>query len=67
MVKILLEAKANASTPDSNITLYTALHYAAENGHLDVVNMLINAGANVNAQTKYVRLDHNTPAVLYKG
>jgi ankyrin repeat protein len=54
MVKLLLEAKTNANTPDSSITLYTALHYASENGHAEIVNMLINAGANANAQTKYV-------------
>lgn len=31
---------------------YTALHYAACNGHVDVCKMLIQVGANVDAQTR---------------
>lgn len=30
---------------------YTPLHYAARNGHLDACEILLNAGANVNATT----------------
>lgn len=31
---------------------YTALHYAARNGHLDVCKFLLSNGANINAVTK---------------
>lgn len=31
---------------------YTALHYAARNGHLDVCKRLLNHGANINAITR---------------
>ncbi|KAL4708155.1 hypothetical protein ACJJTC_009934 [Scirpophaga incertulas] len=31
---------------------YTALHYAARNGHLDICKMLIQNGANINAATR---------------
>lgn len=30
---------------------YTALHYAARNGHLDACQLLIDGGANINAKT----------------
>ena len=32
----------------------TPLHYAAENGHLSVVEYLVNQKADINAITKYV-------------
>jgi ankyrin repeat protein len=38
------------------IYYYTALHIAAEKGHLEIVKLLLEHGANVNANTKrYVR------------
>lgn len=30
---------------------YTALHYAARNGHVDICSILIENGASINAQT----------------
>jgi ankyrin repeat protein len=31
----------------------TPLHYASQNGYLEIVNALLAAGANVNTQDKY--------------
>jgi ankyrin repeat protein len=41
----------------------TPLHYAVKEGHLDVVDCLIRAGANVNAQDK--RMIGDTPLAEY--
>lgn len=35
-----------------SLTGYTALHYAARNGHLDICKGLLNHGANINAVTR---------------
>lgn len=39
---------------------YTALHLASEGGHVDVMALLVSAGASIHAKTKYVRccIDH---------
>ncbi|KAI8427852.1 hypothetical protein MSG28_002232 [Choristoneura fumiferana] len=42
-------AKEFVNMPDNSG--YTALHYAARNGHIDICKTLIQVGANVNAQT----------------
>lgn len=39
---------------------WTALHYAAQYGHLEAVRLLLDAGADVNAQTYY----HESPMLL---
>ncbi|CAH1955829.1 unnamed protein product [Acanthoscelides obtectus] len=41
----------NRGDVDQRHTGYTALHYAARNGHLDVCKLLIDSGANINAVT----------------
>lgn len=43
-------AKDTITAPDN--AGYTALHYAARNGHVDICKMLIQYGANINATTK---------------
>lgn len=50
MKKILEKKDANPSSEDS--AGYTALHYAARAGHLNACQMLIDAGANINAVTR---------------
>ena len=44
----------------SDETGYTALHAASENGHLEIVQILVKNGANVKAKTT----DGNTPSDL---
>ena len=38
---------------------WTPLVYASQNGHLEVVKSLIEAGANVNHTTKVVKIKHH--------
>lgn len=49
-IKKLLNKNVNVNVTDS--AGYTALHYAARNGHCDTVEFLIQQGACVNCQTK---------------
>lgn len=42
---------------NSELDNFTALHYAAQNGHSEIVDLLLMLGANVNATTSY----GNTP------
>lgn len=48
-LKKFIDARQTNKTDSSG---YTALHYAARKGHLDVCNALIDAGADVNACTR---------------
>lgn len=48
-VKLLLEAGANANFPD--LTGRTALHWAAENGNLEISKLLLQNGADPNVYT----------------
>ena len=62
MCQVLLENGANV---DGLAELYTPLHFAVLQGHLDIVELLIKNGANVNFPDE----DHQTPfhvAVVYK-
>ncbi len=52
-VKILLDTKANLN--DVNVNGYSALMFAAEEGHLDVVRYLVERGADINMKNG---LDH---------
>ena len=38
---------------------YTALHKAAGNGHLDVLELLINEGCDIDTQDDMVRLEYS--------
>lgn len=49
-VKALMNKGVAANVEDS--AGYTALHYAARNGHYEVCKMLLENGATVNAQTR---------------
>ena len=48
-VRVLLEKGADANEADSE-TKMTALHLSADRGNLAITQMLLNAGAHVNAQ-----------------
>ncbi|VDO69886.1 unnamed protein product [Schistosoma curassoni] len=56
-VRKLLDKHINVNIPDSYG--YTALHYAARNNHIDICNVLLEAGADIFAKT---RNDGATPA-----
>lgn len=69
-MKMLLQAKANPNTVDTSVRAsaglkmyfrlhqtYTPLHLAAEGGHVDVMALLVSAGASIHAKTKYVRAE----------
>lgn len=47
-VKCLLENESRANISSKNRQGYAAIHYAAENGHLDILEALINNKADVN-------------------
>jgi len=47
-VKTLLSKGADITNLTNNH--WTALHYAAKNGHCDVINELLNSNANINAK-----------------
>lgn len=49
-VKLLLEKGVSANAEDS--AGYTALHYAARNGHYQLCKTLLENGAAINAQTR---------------
>lgn len=55
-VRALLAAGTPVDKLDS--AGYTALHYAARNGHEEIVSELLRAGANINCAT---RAGHATP------
>ena len=56
IAKYLIEQGAEINHQDSDG--FTALHYAAKNGHIDVVKMLLNKGASINVypdETKFYK------------
>ena len=58
-VKLFLDSGMNPNAKD--YLEYTALAHAANMGHIEIVEMLLKAGADVNAKTKY---HGRTPLVL---
>ncbi len=62
-VKAILDSGEDSNILDSDG--YSALHAAAENGHLDVVKLLIEHGADIHYKSEYTALelakmaDHN--------
>ena len=53
-VKVLLEQRSDPNQTDEEG--YSALHAAAENGYLDVVQLLIQQGADVHYRSEYTAL-----------
>ena len=53
-VKVLLEQGSDPNQTDEEG--YSALHAAAENGYLDVVQLLIQQGADVHYRSEYTAL-----------
>lgn len=51
IVQLLLDMGANPNSRDRDG--WSAIHWAAEEGHLEVVRFLLEAGANVNAVSSY--------------
>lgn len=56
VIKLIKNQKQDVNQIDS--AGYTALHYAARNGHLEICKFLIRNGANINAITS---AGHATP------
>ena len=50
VVKKLVDRKINVNTPTPNYRMRTSLHYASMYGHLEVANLLLLNGANVNCE-----------------
>lgn len=50
-MRILLDFNADPYIPDSRS--FTALHNAAENGHVEVLKTLLECGVDVNRQTEF--------------
>jgi ankyrin repeat protein len=48
IVKLLLDARADVNK--KNRDYYTSLHWAAHNGHEEVINILLDNGAHINAR-----------------
>ena len=53
-VKVLLEQGSDPNQTDEEG--YSALHAAAENGYLDIVQLLIQQGADVHYRSEYTEL-----------
>ncbi|KAL2820983.1 ankyrin repeat-containing domain protein [Aspergillus cavernicola] len=53
VVNLLLKYGVHPDLPTGKYEKRTALHLAAENGHLDVVRVLADAGSLINAQNRY--------------
>ena len=53
-VKVLLEQRSDPNQTDEEG--YSALHAAAENGYLDVVQLLIQQGTDVHYRSEYTAL-----------
>ena len=51
VIKLLLEKEADTVAADSDGR--TPLHWASQNGYVEVVELLLSKGANVNAQEPY--------------
>jgi ankyrin repeat protein len=58
IIKRLLAAKANVNQYDER-DAWTALHFAACAGGVEAVRLLLDAGADVNAASKYDALDEH--------
>lgn len=51
MVTLLIEKGANVNYTNKGLKGWTALHYACQKGHLNIVQQLLNANAELHAQT----------------
>ena len=54
-VKVVLDSGGDPNLHDSDG--YSALHAASENGHLDIVKLLIEHGADINYKSEYSALE----------
>ena len=52
-VRLLLDYEANAAMADRDG--WSALHFAAQNGHTELIPILLEGNAQIDAQTKYGR------------
>ena len=52
-MRLLLEYEANAAMADRDG--WSALHFAAQNGHTELIPILLEGNAQIDAQTKYGR------------
>ncbi len=54
---VIAELDAGSDPNSIDVDGYSALQAAAENGHLDIVKLLINHGANVNYKANFTALE----------
>ena len=69
VVQFLLAHNADVQARDK--CEYTALHFAAQAGNIDVITLLLEAGASVNAKDNYgngpmMRCNNDTPAAVFE-
>lgn len=53
MVKLLIKHGVEVNVTDENEKLKSPLHFACENDHIDIIDFLLEAGANLNYCDKY--------------
>ena len=67
VVQFLAEQKVDINSTSGNLSNITALHYAAKQGNLEIVKVLLQNGANPNAKEFRGRKPRDLAAIQYSG